>query len=164
MQGGSRTGVFFLGTGCSEPSAWRGGSAILLRVEENSMSLMIDAGEGTYGQLIRYFGEEEARKLVGAVTHKGTKGCWFHFPDYKSIPYSAAMMCLGLNIGQQPWLHLDLTSTWRPLPGPIQVDTGKISALSPSSCSRTPEGHSASSICTNSFLTECYFTGHQGSN
>lgn len=39
------------------------------------MSLMIDAGEGTYGQMIRYFGEVEAQKMVRISAHCSISVC-----------------------------------------------------------------------------------------
>lgn len=63
----SQTGVFFFGTGCSEPSSWRGGCGILLTIQERGVSMMIDAAEGTYGQMVRYFGEQGAREIVDSL-------------------------------------------------------------------------------------------------
>lgn len=56
--------VLFLGTGCAEPSSWRGTSAILLSICEGQEVILLDCGEGTYGQIVRYFGEDGARDMV----------------------------------------------------------------------------------------------------
>jgi hypothetical protein len=48
--------VSFLGTGAAIPSRYRNVSSIYLSVHDYG-SLLFDAGEGTYGQLIRLFGE-----------------------------------------------------------------------------------------------------------
>ena len=76
QQGGTPSGVlslakdndpsslFFLGTGCAEPSAWRGASAILIRTGREQKGILLDCGEGTYGQLCRYLGPDKARQTV----------------------------------------------------------------------------------------------------
>ena len=51
--------VLFLGTGCAEPSACRGASAILVRVPGRG-SLLLDCGEGCVGAVTRALGPVEA--------------------------------------------------------------------------------------------------------
>ena len=51
--------VLFLGTGCAEPSACRGASAILVRVPGRG-SLLLDCGEGCVGAVTRALGRVEA--------------------------------------------------------------------------------------------------------
>jgi ribonuclease BN (tRNA processing enzyme) len=51
--------VLFLGTGCAEPSACRGASAILIRVPGRG-SLLLDCGEGCVGAVTRALGPMEA--------------------------------------------------------------------------------------------------------
>ena len=54
--------VLFLGTGCAEPSACRGASAILVRVPGRG-SLLLDCGEGCVGAVTRAVGPVEAAKV-----------------------------------------------------------------------------------------------------
>ena len=65
--------VTFLGTGCAEPSKYRGSTGIL--VEWAHGSVLLDCGEGAWGQMVRLFGEEGARKRASRlacvwVSHK----------------------------------------------------------------------------------------------
>lgn len=60
---GDATQLHFLGTGCAEPSKYRGSSAIHL-VMRDGRGLMIDAGEGAFGQLVRHHGQEVALQQV----------------------------------------------------------------------------------------------------
>lgn len=55
--------IFFLGTGCAEPSKYRASSGILVRMGFGR-GLLIDAGEGTWGQLVRFFGSSMAERVV----------------------------------------------------------------------------------------------------
>ena len=64
VQDNDPSSLLFLGTGCAEPSAWRGGSAILIRIGREQKGILLDCGEGTYGQLCRYLGPDEARQTV----------------------------------------------------------------------------------------------------
>eukprot|EP00201_Polytomella_parva_P006097 CAMPEP_0175077016 /NCGR_PEP_ID=MMETSP0052_2-20121109/23112_1 /TAXON_ID=51329 ORGANISM="Polytomella parva, Strain SAG 63-3" /NCGR_SAMPLE_ID=MMETSP0052_2 /ASSEMBLY_ACC=CAM_ASM_000194 /LENGTH=152 /DNA_ID=CAMNT_0016346347 /DNA_START=24 /DNA_END=478 /DNA_ORIENTATION=+ len=59
-------GVILLGTGSSEPSPFRGPSAILLRTGGTG-GMMLDCGEGTFGAMIRLMGDEVARAHVAAL-------------------------------------------------------------------------------------------------
>jgi len=71
-------GVVLLGTGSAEPSKYRGPSGILLRVchqQQGARSgaagaaaswMLLDCGEGTWGQVVRLLGPEGATRLVRA--------------------------------------------------------------------------------------------------
>lgn len=62
-QAGRETGeLLFLGTGSASPSKYRNVSAILLSLPNGR--LLLDCGEGTYGQLVRRFGVEETAALL----------------------------------------------------------------------------------------------------
>ncbi|CAL5221692.1 g3928 [Coccomyxa viridis] len=66
--------LLFLGTGCAEPSKYRGSSGIHLRFH-NGRGLLIDAGEGVHGQLVRHYGPVAAQQQVDRlcavwVSHK----------------------------------------------------------------------------------------------
>ncbi|SAM00816.1 hypothetical protein [Absidia glauca] len=50
--------VITLGTGSSLPSKYRNVSATLIKIPKFG-SIMLDAGEGTYGQMLRYFGRDQ---------------------------------------------------------------------------------------------------------
>lgn len=52
----------FLGTGCAKPTSRRGQSAILLRF--NGFNALLDCGGGTWAQLTRLLGKEQARSAV----------------------------------------------------------------------------------------------------
>jgi ribonuclease BN (tRNA processing enzyme) len=58
----AQTSILFLGTGSAEPSRHRGPSAILL--SQPGGGLLMDVGEGTFGQLRRLHGEEGATKIL----------------------------------------------------------------------------------------------------
>ncbi|XP_058791636.1 ribonuclease Z, mitochondrial [Phymastichus coffea] len=55
--------IVFLGTGCSIPNKIRNTSSILLQISENN-NILLDCGEGTAGQLVRFFGEEQADHIL----------------------------------------------------------------------------------------------------
>ena len=57
--------LVFLGTGCAEPSKYRGASALHLRAAPGA-GLLLDAGEGAWGQLVRFYGRRGALQQVGA--------------------------------------------------------------------------------------------------
>ena len=61
----AQTRLSFLGTGSAEPSKHRGPSAILIQLPGGG--LLMDVGEGTWGQLIRAYGEGEAVKVVASL-------------------------------------------------------------------------------------------------
>ncbi len=58
---GDAAQVLFLGTGCAEPSKYRGGAAVHVRLSDGR-GLLLDAGEGALGQLVRHFGPAGAVK------------------------------------------------------------------------------------------------------
>ena len=58
---GDASQVLFLGTGCAEPSKYRGGAAVHVRLADGR-GLLLDAGEGALGQLVRHFGPAGAAK------------------------------------------------------------------------------------------------------
>lgn len=55
--------IVFLGTGCAEPSKYRASSGILVRMD-CGRGLLMDAGEGTWGQFVRFFGPSMAERVV----------------------------------------------------------------------------------------------------
>ena len=64
MQGrADSTQIRFLGTGCAEPSKYRSSSAVHVQLH-NGYGVLLDAGEGAYGQMVQYYGECEAREQV----------------------------------------------------------------------------------------------------
>lgn len=62
-EAGDKSQVRFLGTGCAEPSKYRGSSAIHV-VCGNGSGLLMDAGEGAFGQMLRHYGFKGAREQV----------------------------------------------------------------------------------------------------
>lgn len=62
-----------LGTGCSVPNKIRNTSSILLRVNKDT-SILLDCGEGTLGQIIRYYGVSEGLNILRTI-----KVCHLHF-------------------------------------------------------------------------------------
>lgn len=74
--------VLFLGTGCAEPSKYRGSSGVHLRLG-NSKGLLIDAGEGILGQLVRHYGPALAQQQV----------CWLPSLS-KDQASSSCLLCL----------------------------------------------------------------------
>ncbi|GLJ12775.1 hypothetical protein SUGI_0197490 [Cryptomeria japonica] len=55
--------LLFLGTGCAEPMKQRGSSGILLEMYDKGY-MLLDAGEGVAGQILRAFGKHNMRKVV----------------------------------------------------------------------------------------------------
>ncbi|XP_072932233.1 ribonuclease Z, mitochondrial isoform X3 [Epargyreus clarus] len=55
--------VVFLGTGSCIPSKTRNTSAIVLHINENS-SMLLDCGEGTFGQLVRFYGPKRVNAFL----------------------------------------------------------------------------------------------------
>ncbi|KAJ8965129.1 hypothetical protein NQ314_004354 [Rhamnusium bicolor] len=55
--------ILFLGTGSCIPNKTRNTSGILLTPDE-SQNILLDCGEGTYGQMIRFFGHESADHVL----------------------------------------------------------------------------------------------------
>lgn len=62
------TRLLFLGTGCAEPSKYRNGSCILLQLSCGG-ALMMDCGEGTWGQMVRAMGREGATQQVRRLAY-----------------------------------------------------------------------------------------------
>ncbi|KAJ7540229.1 hypothetical protein O6H91_10G006100 [Diphasiastrum complanatum] len=67
--------VVFLGTGSAEPSKYRGSSGILLKIQGCNASMLLDAGEGVVGQLVRLYGKQGAFEVLASlccvwVSHK----------------------------------------------------------------------------------------------
>ncbi|KAK0175588.1 hypothetical protein PV327_009328 [Microctonus hyperodae] len=58
--------ILMLGTGSCIPCKIRNTSGILLRIDEDT-SVLLDCGEGTIGQLIRFFGPSEIDKIVNSI-------------------------------------------------------------------------------------------------
>ena len=57
--------LVFCGTGCAAPSKIRNSAGILYRV--GGSSLLLDAGEGCYGGLLRRFGEQGCAAVLGSL-------------------------------------------------------------------------------------------------
>ncbi|XP_047024752.1 ribonuclease Z, mitochondrial isoform X1 [Helicoverpa zea] len=55
--------VVFLGTGSCIPSKTRNTSAIVLHIDENR-SMLLDCGEGTFGQLVRFYGPKKVNAFL----------------------------------------------------------------------------------------------------
>ncbi|CAH0701401.1 unnamed protein product [Spodoptera exigua] len=55
--------VVFLGTGSCIPSKTRNTSAIVLQIDENK-SILLDCGEGTFGQLVRFYGPKKVNSFL----------------------------------------------------------------------------------------------------
>lgn len=55
--------IVFLGTGAAIPSKYRNVTATYLNLFERG-GLLMDCGEGTYGQLVRRYGQEGALDVV----------------------------------------------------------------------------------------------------
>lgn len=58
--------IVMLGTGSSIPSKVRNTSGILLRVDEDH-SMLLDCGEGTFGQIVHIYGKSEARNVIKTI-------------------------------------------------------------------------------------------------
>ncbi|XP_053607367.1 zinc phosphodiesterase ELAC protein 2 isoform X4 [Plodia interpunctella] len=58
--------VIFLGTGSCIPSKTRNTSGIVLQIDENR-SMLLDCGEGTFGQLVRFFGSKRVNSFLRSV-------------------------------------------------------------------------------------------------
>lgn len=61
--GGSEFELVFLGTGSAEPSKFRGSSGILLQTGSKHW-MLLDAGEGSLGQIVRKYGETGACEVL----------------------------------------------------------------------------------------------------
>lgn len=77
---------------------------------------MIDAGEGTYGQMIRYFGEEEAQRMVrfsvyqSVCMYTGVKICAEIKQDYFMACRLILLVAFGflISMGTIVWDFLQL--------------------------------------------------------
>lgn len=58
--------ILMLGTGCSIPNKVRNTSSILLRINKDC-SILLDCGEGTLGQIIRFFGASESLNILRTI-------------------------------------------------------------------------------------------------
>ncbi|XP_053984927.1 ribonuclease Z, mitochondrial-like [Hylaeus volcanicus] len=58
--------ILMLGTGSSVPNKIRNTSGILLRIDETN-SIVLDCGEGTLGQLIRFFGKSNVGSILRTI-------------------------------------------------------------------------------------------------
>ncbi|KAF6198835.1 hypothetical protein GE061_006858 [Apolygus lucorum] len=60
---GEYPNVIFLGTGSCIPNKTRNTSGILLNISDDKC-MLVDCGEGTYGQLVRFYGPEEVDRIL----------------------------------------------------------------------------------------------------
>ncbi|XP_012246841.1 ribonuclease Z, mitochondrial isoform X1 [Bombus impatiens] len=58
--------IVMLGTGCSVPNKVRNTSSILLQINKDC-SILLDCGEGTLGQIIRFFGASESLNILRTI-------------------------------------------------------------------------------------------------
>ncbi|KAK9822596.1 hypothetical protein WJX74_008798 [Apatococcus lobatus] len=58
--------IVFMGTGSAEPQKYRGPSAIHVRLE-SGLSVLLDCGEGTWGQFVRRYGADSATQQVASL-------------------------------------------------------------------------------------------------
>ncbi|XP_018366735.1 PREDICTED: ribonuclease Z, mitochondrial isoform X1 [Trachymyrmex cornetzi] len=58
--------IVMLGTGSSIPSKVRNTSGILLRVDKDH-SMLLDCGEGTFGQIVKIYGRSEAHNILKTI-------------------------------------------------------------------------------------------------
>lgn len=61
--GNSYPKLIFLGTGSCIPNKTRNVSSILVYTHPDSC-VLLDCGEGTYGQIVRFYGQEKAKKVM----------------------------------------------------------------------------------------------------
>lgn len=72
--GGDDVVISTLGTGSSIPCKYRNVSATLITIPETKATMLMDVGEGTYGQLWRHLGEEGGTNpLVGFSTDEALR-------------------------------------------------------------------------------------------
>ena len=60
--------VTMLGTGSSVPSKYRNVTGILVETEPDSW-ILLDCGEGTFGQMVRLFGLDRTRQVNVLFQH-----------------------------------------------------------------------------------------------
>ncbi|XP_074040729.1 ribonuclease Z isoform X2 [Leptinotarsa decemlineata] len=58
--------ILFLGTGSCIPNKTRNTSGILVTLSD-SQNIILDCGEGTYGQIVRFFGSDQADKVLANI-------------------------------------------------------------------------------------------------
>ncbi|XP_050598344.1 ribonuclease Z, mitochondrial isoform X1 [Bombus affinis] len=58
--------IVMLGTGCSVPNKVRNTSSILLRINKDC-SILLDCGEGTLTQIVRFFGASESLNILRTI-------------------------------------------------------------------------------------------------
>ncbi|KAJ6648448.1 Ribonuclease Z, mitochondrial [Pseudolycoriella hygida] len=63
LRGDEYPKILFLGTGSCIPNKTRNVSAILVHTTSNS-SILLDCGEGTFGQMIRFYGKDKTREVL----------------------------------------------------------------------------------------------------
>ena len=60
--------LIFLGTGSAAPSTLRNSSSIYLNLNKPFLgNILIDVGEGTYGQLVRLYGAKKSSVLIKSL-------------------------------------------------------------------------------------------------
>lgn len=58
--------IVMLGTGSSIPNKVRNTSGILLRVDKDH-SMLLDCGEGTFGQIVKIYGKSETHNILKTI-------------------------------------------------------------------------------------------------
>ncbi|XP_036147480.1 ribonuclease Z, mitochondrial isoform X2 [Monomorium pharaonis] len=58
--------IVMLGTGSSVPSKVRNTSSILMRIDQ-SHSMLLDCGEGTFGQIVKNYGKSETPNIIKTI-------------------------------------------------------------------------------------------------
>lgn len=58
--------ILMLGTGSSIPNKVRNTSGILLQMDE-SHSILLDCGEGTFGQIVKFYGRSEMYNIMRSI-------------------------------------------------------------------------------------------------
>ncbi|XP_044272419.1 ribonuclease Z, mitochondrial isoform X2 [Tribolium madens] len=58
--------LLFLGTGSSIPNKTRNTSGMLLEIDENT-NIVVDCGEGTLGQIVRFYGKDKASAELAKI-------------------------------------------------------------------------------------------------
>eukprot|EP01156_Anaeramoeba_ignava_P022174 Anaeramoba_ignava/c20319_g2_i1.p1 GENE.c20319_g2_i1~~c20319_g2_i1.p1 ORF type:complete len:356 (+),score=106.16 c20319_g2_i1:965-2032(+) len=60
--------ITFLGTGAVSPTKYSNVSSILMKMKED-LYFMLDCGEGTFGQMMKHFGKEEAERILPLIQY-----------------------------------------------------------------------------------------------
>ena len=66
--------LIFLGTGCAEPSKYRGPSATWVQLP-GGCCMLLDVGEGAFGQAARHWGPAAAQQKVSSVAAHEPQQC-----------------------------------------------------------------------------------------